>query len=278
MPDHQTQLVILGTGTPNIEPTRFQSSLAVIANETPYLVDCGGGTLQRIAQARSRGVHALSLPHLTRLFLTHLHPDHTAGLPDLLIAPWVEGRTETLHIYGPRGTEKLVTHLLSAYETGIAEHRDGIAPINHPLAVQVHEIKSGEIYADENLTVTAFRVQHGGLDAYGFKFVTEDKTIVISGDTCPTPTLVAQARGCDILVHEVYSADRLATRPLAWQNYHRAVHTSTVELAEIAQQTRPRLLVLTHQLLWGTTDEDLLREITTRYDGPVISAADLDVY
>ena len=53
-------------------------------------------------------------------------------------------------------------------------------------------------------------------------------------------------------------------------------HTSTLELGEIAKKTRPRLLVLTHQLFWGATDEDLLREIATVYDGPVVSGQDLD--
>ena len=47
-----------------------------------------------------------------------------------------------------------------------------------------------------------------GLEAYGYKFETADKTIVISGDTTPTDALVEAATGCDILVHEVYSVDK----------------------------------------------------------------------
>jgi ribonuclease BN (tRNA processing enzyme) len=272
----ETQLLLLGTGTPNILPDRAQSALAVIVADQAYVVDCGGAVMQRIAEARHRyDLTALHPPHLTHLFLTHLHPDHTTGLPDFIIAPWVLMRSEALQIYGPPGTQNLVDYIQAGYAIGIGEHRDGLAPLNHPLTVAVHEIEAGQIFQDERVTVTAFRVQHGNLMAYGYRFQTPDKTIVISGDTCPTDTLMQAAQNCDILVHEVYSAKMLAQRPPAWQAYHRAVHTSTLELAEIANQIQPELLVLTHQLFWGTSDEELLQEITNSYAGQVVSGYDL---
>lgn len=271
-----TQLLMLGTGTPNILPDRTQSALAIIVDEQAYVVDCGGATMQRIAEARTRyDLPALRPPNLTRLFLTHLHPDHTTGLPDFIIAPWVLMRSAMLQIYGPHGTQNLVEHIQAGYEIGIGEHRDGLAPIDHPLDVQVHEIEAGQIYQDERVTVNAFRVQNGNLTAYGYRFETPDKTIVISGDTCPTDALVEHAQNCDILVHEVYSARKLAQRSADWQAYNRAVHTSTLELAEIAIQTQPRLLVLTHQLFWGASEEELIQEITARYNGKTISGRDL---
>ncbi|MCI0711595.1 MAG: MBL fold metallo-hydrolase [Chloroflexi bacterium] len=271
-----TTLVLLGTGTPNILPDRFQSSYAVIVNDVPYIVDCGGGTLQRLSQAfHEKGVDALRMASLTRLFLTHLHPDHTTGLADFIIAPWVEGRKKTLTIHGPTGTDSLVNHLLEAYSIGVGEHRHGLAPINHDLSVRVERLTPGEIYRDENVHIEAFRVKHGGLEAYGFKFITPDGIIVFSGDTCPVDALIEAARGCDILVHEVYSAEWLKQRPVEWRTYHQAVHTSTVELAEIAQQAQPKLLVLTHQLFWGQSEEGLLAEVI--HAEKVISGHDLDV-
>jgi ribonuclease BN (tRNA processing enzyme) len=277
-----TQLILLGTGTPNLLPDRFQSAWAVIVENTPYLVDCGGGSMQRISQAHHyKNITALAMPNLSRLFLTHLHPDHTAGLPDLILAPWVGMREAPLQIFGPRGTQALCDHILAGYATGIAEHRDGLAPINHPLRVEVTEWDATLprlTYQDTLVQVQAFRVQHGGLEAYGYKFTTSDKTIVFSGDTCPSPTLIEMAQGCDILVHEVYSAERFKTRPTDWQTYHRAVHTSTIELAQIAREVQPRLLVLTHQLFWGASEESLLKEITDLYEGVVVSGRDLDVF
>ncbi|MBZ0293736.1 MAG: MBL fold metallo-hydrolase [Anaerolineae bacterium] len=273
-----TQLVLLGTGTPNILPDRFQSAYAVIVDQRPYLVDCGGGTLQRIVQARAQGLEALAMTNLTRLFLTHLHPDHTTGLADLIIAPWVLDRTEPLQIYGPPGTRALCDHLLQAYAIGIAEHRDGLAPINHPLSIEVTEVEEGVIYKDDWVSVKAFRVEHGTLDAFGYQFATDDRTIVFSGDTRPTQSLIENAVGCDILVHEVYSAAQLASRPPEWQHYHTTVHTSAIELARIANQTQPELLVLTHQLFWGADEQALLDEVRELYPGKVVSGKDLDIY
>lgn len=275
----RTKLVLLGTGTPNILPTRYQSSLAIIVDDVPYLVDCGGGAVQRAAQAvHEKSITALKIKNLSRVFLTHLHPDHTTGLPDLIIAPWVLDRTDPLQVWGPKGTGKLINHLLKGYEIGIGEHRDGLAPINHALNVHVTEIAIGKIYQDARISVTAFQAKHGGLEAYSYKFVTPDKTIVISGDTSPTDAMLEQARDCDILVHEVYSAKQFATRSAEWQAYHRNSHTSTTELAEIARKVKPKLLVLVHQLFWGASEGDVFNEIYRHYRGSIVSGHDLDVF
>ncbi|MGJ3239186.1 MAG: MBL fold metallo-hydrolase [Anaerolineae bacterium] len=275
----QTKLVLLGTGTPNILPTRYQTSAGVLVDDVPYLVDCGGGTLQRIAQAHhEKGITGFAFENLSRIFLTHLHPDHVTGLADLIIAPWVLDRTDPLQIWGPTGTRAMIAHLLQAYEIGIGEHRDGLAPINHPLDVLVTEISAGQVYHDERVTVTAFPVQHGGLEAYGYQFISDDRVIVFSGDTTPSQALVDHARECDVLVHEVYSAQGFAQRSPEWQAYHHNAHTSTRELAEIAREVQPKLLVLVHQLFWGQSEEDLLAEIREQYHGEVISGQDLDVF
>jgi len=276
-------LLMLGTGTPNLEPTRYQSSLAIVTSKQAYIVDCGGGTVQRLSQARAElsdqlDITPLQNANLTRLFLTHLHPDHTAGLADFMIAPWVESRSDELQIYGATGTTRLVTGILNAYEIGIAEHRDGLAPIKNSLQINAQDVDEGEIYRDDDIVVDALHVSHGGLHALAFKFSTEGKTIVVSGDTCPVPAMVEFAKSCDILVHEVYSAKQFETRPIGWQAYHRAVHTSTIELAELATAIQPRQLVLTHQLLWGTDLESLRQEITAHYNGHVMNGVDLGVY
>ncbi|MCB9100363.1 MAG: MBL fold metallo-hydrolase [Anaerolineales bacterium] len=276
----RTKFVLLGTGTPRYTPGRAQQSSAVIVDDQAYLIDCGDGTMVRIAEAASRGLDALTFTRLTHLFLTHLHPDHTCGLPGLLIGPWVMRRRAALHIYGPPGTQTLVDGLLAAYHDGLEAHRNGLAPLNHPLAVEVHEVAAGQIYRDDRVTVTAFPVDHGHLDVYGLKFVTPDKVIVHSADTRPTPSLLEHAQGCDILIHEVYLRQSLLdTFGPEWQRYHATMHTSEIELADIANQTRPKLLILNHQLIWGDhTIEDLLAGLTSRYDGPVVYGRDLDTF
>jgi ribonuclease BN (tRNA processing enzyme) len=114
--------------------------------------------------------------------------------------------------------------------------------------------------------------------AFGYRFQTADRTIVISGDTRPSEAVVRACAGCDVLVHEVYSSDRFRERSAEWQRYHRDADTSTTELAALATRARPKLLVLYHQLFWGATDEDLVREVRRDYSGAVVSGHDLDVF
>jgi ribonuclease BN (tRNA processing enzyme) len=276
----KTQIVFLGTGTPNADPDRFGPSVAIVVNDTPYLVDFGPGVVRRASAAHRNGIAGLTMPKLTRAFLTHLHSDHTAGYPDLILTPWVLDRVEPLEVYGPKGLKNMTDHILAAYQEDIKMRLNGGEPSNKTgYRVNVHEIKPGVVYKDANVTVTAFPVKHGSWrEAYGYRFQTPDRTIVISGDTAPAETIVASCHGCDVLIHEVYSTSGFATRPPVWQKYHSQFHTSSKELAAIANRAKPGLLILYHQLFWGTSEEDLVKEITTTYNGKVASAHDLEVY
>ncbi|UCF32638.1 MAG: MBL fold metallo-hydrolase [Phycisphaerales bacterium] len=275
-----TRVVLLGTGTPNAEPDRSGSALAVVVNGKAYLVDCGPGIVRSTVAAYRRGIEALGSEKLTHLFITHLHSDHTLGYPDLIFTPWVLGRDVPLEAYGPPGLGEMTDHILKAYEQDIRIRIDGLEQANSEgYKVNVHEIGPGLIYKDDNVRVIAFPVKHGSWEhAYGFRFETADRTIVVSGDTAPCESLIEHAKGCDVLVHEVYSQARFKERSPKWQEYHRSFHTSTVELADVARQVRPRLLVLTHLLLWGSSPEELVAEVRQSYDGEVRCGSDLDVY
>ncbi|MCB9455591.1 MAG: MBL fold metallo-hydrolase [Anaerolineaceae bacterium] len=274
-----TQLVLLGTGTPNADPERSGSSLAIIVNDRPYLVDAGPGVVRRASAAHQRGVTGLAVNRLNRVFLTHLHSDHTIGLPDLLLTPWVLERDAPLDIYGPAGTREMVDHLLAAYAQDIHERLTGLEPANTTgCTATVTEITAGVCYQDDLVVVEAFPVRHGAWAAFGYKFTTPDRVIVISGDTCPVESVVEQAAGCDILVHEVYSVAGFQRRPAEWQRYHASVHTSAYELAAIARRTQPGLLVLVHQLFWGTSPDELVAEVRSGYGGAVVCGNDLDVF
>jgi ribonuclease BN (tRNA processing enzyme) len=274
-----TKIVLLGTGTPNADPERSGPAIAVVVNDTPYLIDCGPGVVRRAAEASRNGVDGLKVKNLTRLFVTHLHSDHTAGYSDLILTPWVLGRDTPLEVHGPQGIAEMTEHILAAYQQDIKARLEGLEPANDSgHRVNTHDIKPGIIYQDANVTVEAFGVQHGSwLEAYGFVFTTPDRKIVISGDTAPSESLVAKCDGCDVLIHEVYSAVRFEERSPVWQQYHSSSHTSTRELAELASRAKPELLILYHQLYWGATDEELLSEIKELYEGQVVSGKDLDV-
>jgi ribonuclease BN (tRNA processing enzyme) len=276
-----TRVVLLGTGTPNAEPDRSGSAVAVVANNSAYIVDCGPGVVRRANAAAARGITALEPAKLGTVFITHLHSDHTLGLPDLMLTPWTLGRTDPLRVYGPRGVAAMTARLLEAYRLDIENRLSGLEPANTTgYRVDAHEIGVGEVYKDANVTVRAFTATHGAWEqAFGFRFEAADGTVVvISGDTTPAGAVIENCAGCDVLVHEVYSQAGFEKRPKEWQAYHAKSHTSGPELAAIASKAKPKLLVLYHQLLWSATEDDLLREIRRGYQGRVVYGRDLDVF
>ena len=276
----RTQLVLLGTGTPNADPDRAGPAVAVVVNDVPYVVDAGPGVVRRASAAAKNGVKGLSVEKLRRLFITHLHSDHTIGLPDFIFTPAVLERDAPLEIYGPLGTKRMSDLILKAFAEDIAIRLKGLEPAKpRGYEVQTQDVKPGVIYKDANVTVKAFAVKHGSWKhAYGYRFESADRVVVISGDCAPSESIIEACNGCDVLVHEVYSTTGFARRPPEWQRYHSNFHTSSKELAEIASKARPKLLVLYHQLLWGATKEQLLEEIGKGYSGKVVFGNDLDVY
>lgn len=274
-----SQVVLLGTGTPNADPERSGPAVAVIVNDTPYLVDFGPGVVRRAAAAFGQGVKGLEVQKLERAFVTHLHSDHTAGYPDLILTPWVLGRQQHLEVYGPVGLQEMTTHVLEAYAADIRERIEGLEPANDQgYEVIAKEIVPGIVYQDGNVKVEAFEAQHGSWVAYGYKFYTPDRVIVISGDTAPRDGLADVYRGCDVVIHEVYSWVGLERRAKKWRDYHSSVHTSSRELAKIVSQANPGILVLYHQLFNGVSEDELLREVKESYAGEVVSGRDLEVY
>jgi len=277
-----THVVLLGTGTPNPEPEASGPATAVLVDGRAYIVDAGVGLVRRAAEAADRyGAESLTAARLDIAFLTHLHSDHTIGLPDLIHTPWVAEREAPLKLFGPDGTAAMAAHLTAAWEADIENRLGGRQPATPDgWRVEAVDIDPGVIYEDDRVRVTAFAVPHTGWpEAYGYRFDGGGRSVVISGDTAPTEAIVEMCAGCDVLVHEVYSATTFRDRPPEWQSYHARAHTSTVELAALAVRARPRILVLHHQLGWGATPEEMVAEIRAAgYDGPLAYGRDLDVY
>lgn len=138
----QTALVMLGTGTPNADPDRSGPAVAVVRAGRSYLIDAGPGVVRRAAAAAAlHADSALQPRNLRTLFLTHLHSDHTVGLPDLILSAWTLERDVPLEVYGPPGTQAMVDHLLAAYAADIRNRIDGLEPANPTgYQVRVHEI------------------------------------------------------------------------------------------------------------------------------------------
>src|SRR6266851_3174675 len=202
-----TQVILLGTGTPYPDPAASGPATAVVVNGRVFLFDVGAGVMRRLRAAN------LPINGPEGLFITHLHSDHTLGYADLILTSWVMRRRAPFRVFGPPGLQRMTNHLLAAYSEDIRVRTNGLErEVAGGYRVSVHEIRTDVVYEKDGVRVTAIAVQHGAWrNAFGYRIDTADRSIVISGDTRPSEALVKAARGVDILIHEVYSASRLAT-------------------------------------------------------------------
>jgi ribonuclease BN (tRNA processing enzyme) len=278
-PASSTSLVMLGTGMPRPDPMCFGPATAVTHGGRTFLFDAGAGVMRRMAAAR------LSIRGPDALFITHLHSDHTLGLPDVILTTWVMGRREKLAIYGPVGTKHMTSHILTAWKEDIHVRIHGLEHNSKDgYRVKVHEFDEGVVYDQDGVRITAIPVEHGcWKQAYGFRIDTPERSIVISGDTKPCKALLEAARGVDVLVHEVYPSSQVAPEVRvggeSWPSYMHEFHTSDRELGMIAAIAQPKLLVLHHIVRHGSDDEELANTIRAAgYTGEIVVARDLDRY
>jgi ribonuclease BN (tRNA processing enzyme) len=172
-----TKVVVIGSGTPAADPRHSGISTAVVVNGQPYIFDCGPGfwrNSQVSTPAYGGKIAALEPKNLTRLFLTHLHFDHTEGLSEFMLAPWIHYREGPLHVYGPPGTEDVNRHLTEAYTKDIDLQMFGLEQLNATgYVIKAKDVLPGEVYKDNNVRITAFQNHHGTWDyTYGYRVVT----------------------------------------------------------------------------------------------------------
>lgn len=265
-------VLLLGTGYPRPDPERAGPSTVIVAGENWFVVDAGRGATMRIAATDRK------YANLRAVFLTHLHSDHTAGLPDLFDTSWQFGRKSVpLELYGPPGTKKLADAMLEFFAEDIHLRRDLLE--KHPAAgatIHTHIVREGVVYDDGDVKVTAFAVDHRPVRyAFGYRFESGGRTIVVSGDTRPTENLVRYAKGADVLVLEAYLPehfDKVDTPAVAARL--KSYHTSAEEAGEIATHAGVRTLVLTH-LIPGNADETFRERAARKFKGEIIVGKDL---
>jgi len=265
-------VLLLGTGYPRPDPARAGASTVVIAGDSWFVVDAGRGATMRIAATD------LQYAKLRGVFLTHLHSDHTAGLPDLFTTSWQFGRkTAPLELYGPKGTKKLANAMLDFFAEDIHLRRDVLE--KHPAAgatIRTHIVREGVVYDDGKVKITAFAVDHRPVEnAFGYRFEADGHVVVISGDTRPTENLVKYAKGADVLVLEAYLPehfDRVDTPEVAARL--KRYHTSAEEAGELAARAGVRKLVLTH-LIPGNADATFRERAARAFKGEIVVGTDL---
>lgn len=247
-PTDSLVVTLLGTGTPQPRADRLGPATLVEAGGQRLLFDAGRGVPIRLEQAGVRPAAVLTV------FLTHLHSDHTTGLPDLWLTGWLRpfgGRATPLLVIGPRGTQGMVDGLRAAFAEDLrmrgAEERlpaSGAALLAREFATDT------VVYDSGGVVVESIEVDHGGelRPAYGYRVSYAGRTVVISGDTRYSEHLISRARGCDVLIHEVAMAPPQIQdqAPIRFILDH---HTSPEEVGRVFTQAHPRLAVLTHYAL-----------------------------
>ena len=243
---------------------------AVVVGRRVFLFDAGTGVERRLAAAH------LPVNGVDALFLTHLHSDHVLGLSDLVFTSWTSGRDKPFPVYGPTGTKAMIEHLYQAFAVDI-NARETDYGVAGGYRVNAREIAPGVVYDSGGVRVTAFRVEHGPLQAFGYRIDTPTRSIVISGDTGPSETLIRMATGVDVLIHEVIPTGQvvLANRPnVDWAKYIAEHHTTSTQLGELAGRAKPKLLIVSHNTRRESAAE-ILANIRRSYNGPVVIAEDL---
>jgi ribonuclease BN (tRNA processing enzyme) len=275
------RLILLGTaGGPTPKATRAAPAQVLLYRDAAFVVDCGNGVAR---QLRLAGVPLTSLRHV---FLTHHHSDHNADYGTLLLLAWASDLVRPVDTWGPPPLARMTALFLEMSQTDIAarvadEGRPALAPLVRPHEV----IQEGVVVRDGDLTVTCARVHHPLVEqCYAYRFDTPGRSVVISGDTNPSSSLVALARNADVLVHEVMylpAVDRMlagAPDPAALKRHLLDSHTPVEEAGRIAAEAKVKTLVLSHFVPGETppvADAQWLAGAKAHFGGHVVVGRDL---
>ncbi len=259
--DGAMHVILCGTGSPLPDPDRAAACTAVIAGGRLFLVDTGPGSWENVQR------WGLPRAALAAVLVTHFHSDHIGDLGETVMQSWLAGRSRPLAVYGPPGVERVVAGFQEAYALDtryrIAHHGRSVMPVEGARAIaRPLKLPPGKssmvVFDDGKLRVTAFAVDHQPVSpAYGYRFDSGGRSVVISGDTAVADTVVQHGRDADLLVHEALAAhligplaqalgergeERLAKMTADILDYH----TTPRQAVELAGRAGVDTLVLTH--------------------------------
>jgi ribonuclease BN (tRNA processing enzyme) len=291
-----SSLRTLGTAAgPSLRPDRAQSSNLLTVNGTHYVIDAGDGVARRLARA------GMDVREIGTIFLTHHHDDHTAGLGTLMSLAWDRQRTQPIHVYGPPRTAELVQAAVQYY-TISAEIRiaDGGRTVPITQVFCGHDVGTGLIYQDANITVTAVENSHfafhqgpaaGKHKSYAYRFAVPDRVIVFTGDTGPSEAVTALAQGADLLVTETSSCEERKQAMIndgRWQAMSPAEqagimrqatqgHMTLDDIGSMATRANVKTVVLSHLTQRVGTDDytPWAEAVKKHFAGQVLVAQDL---
>ena len=268
------EITILGSNSALPTTKRFPTAQVLNVLERFFLIDCGEGSQIQMKKYR------IPMSRIHHIFISHLHGDHIFGLIGLISTFSLQGRKETLHIYGHSKLEKWIRLQLDILETKLEYE------------IVFHTIFGKEIqtlFEDEKITIQSFPLKHGAMPCVGFifkekerprtliadllnfynipiknrygltlgeDFVRDDGTIIPNAkltknppkprsyafctDTTYRPEIVEIIRGVNILYHEATFLKSEEKR--AKKTYH----STAEQAAKIAMQANVKKLLIGH--------------------------------
>eukprot|EP00999_Lentomonas_sp_LEN2_P002763 NODE_632_length_1313_cov_106.258853_g593_i0.p1 GENE.NODE_632_length_1313_cov_106.258853_g593_i0~~NODE_632_length_1313_cov_106.258853_g593_i0.p1 ORF type:complete len:377 (+),score=40.14 NODE_632_length_1313_cov_106.258853_g593_i0:171-1301(+) len=261
---------LCGTGLPMLSKNKAGACTAILVNDNGkqrvYIVDTGPGSYLNFALSSiSRNV--------TGVLYSHFHSDHIADLGEFITQSWIfSGNADPFDVFGPPGVEGLVDGFVQAYALDRKyrnkHHGDqalpmtGAIPKGTPITL-LNDNPNAEVCQptvvldEEGLKVTAFPVDHGIVKpAYGYRFDFKGRSVVVSGDTNKSKTLIACAKNADIIVHEALEQSVVKAIHNHSQSVDQRVghllldvldyHASPAEAVESAEEANANLLIFSH--------------------------------
>lgn len=243
-------LVILGSASAVRDAEHANTHMALRGDYSTVLIDAPGETMLRLLDAR------IEPDELSDLILTHFHPDHISGVPNLLMSSWLTGRVAPLRIYGLHHCLQRMEDLMMAFHW---DEWTGFFP------VAFHHLPEREgmlVLDNEDFAITASPVRHY-VPTIGLRIVVKETNFVLaySADTIPCQEAVSLARGADLLIHEATGDEPLG-------------HSSARQAGEVAAEAGVRRLGLIHYNVWGADPAGLVAEASSAFVGPVFLCED----
>ena len=276
------KVTLLGTGAPVPSIERFGPAVLIEAGGQKLLFDCGRGAAQRLWQLK------IPLGQIDALFLTHLHSDHTVGIPDVWLTGWIPAvygrRTYSFLVFGPGGTSDMMENLVKAFAWDISTRSKENNKADSGALVNATDIKEGFIWEKNGVKVTPFTVRHAEFidSALGYRIDYAGHSVILSGDTRFSENLIHYAKGADLVIHEVAAANEKAMQTSPLINQILGFHSSPEDAAKVFEQIKPKLAVYSHIVLLtadpsipAPTINDLVSRTQKIYKGPLQVGEDL---
>ena len=268
-------LLTLGTGGVYENPARRGPATAVALGRRVVLVDAGRGVAESLRAAK------LPVAQPDTLLLTHLLPENTVGLDDLLLTGWLEGRATPLRVIGPPGTRALVEGLAAAHAGAIAALGSALDLPPAGASATALEIEDGWSETEAALSVRAAALPGGPLGARAYRFEAGGRSIVVSGTGWAPDALAGLARGASVLVHEAgFVPGPEVARELGIdaqaERFRReaALHTSLADVGALAARAGVGTLVLVRLRPPPVFDLQITSLVDDSFDGRILIAND----